>query len=175
MFNGFPRPFRDGGGNNIKSIQRGLSSGLTNGLASAIVTIPAIDTTKSILRFSSTPIPSGTPNADSILVAGVITDSTTLTFSRVGTVGPIILSWEIIEYYAVKSLQTGSFDSVAGSATISTVNLAKSNVFISATCTDNVATNYYLTYSFRISTATLVQVTHYSGTKTYYFQVIEFY
>ena len=81
------------GGSVIKSIQKGQTT-IAAASASNTATITSVDTDKSVLIFSST---AGT-NDVTELARGVITNATTLTFTRVGTTGATIVEWQVVEY-----------------------------------------------------------------------------
>lgn len=126
-----------GGGSNIKSIQRGefqLSSP-----QSQSITISAIDTTKSILKFTVSYPNSGQSSMQPQYSAfrGEITNSTTISFTRgVNTSAAyVVISWEVIEFNNVKSLQSGNLSYSTNAAesivTVNSINTSKALLFFS--------------------------------------------
>lgn len=91
-----------GGGSNFKSIQRGDAQ--LNGVSSKVVTIANVDLTKSIIILD---IVSHGALDYSASVKGVLTNPTTLTLSRATATGVANLTWTVIEFNNVKSLQSG--------------------------------------------------------------------
>ena len=92
-----PDSWRPDGGRPIKSIQRGVS-GIAPGAASITVTISAVNTAKSELRYlgSGGANASGAPTVTAIR----LTNSTTLTAeSSNGLAYSHSISWELTEYY----------------------------------------------------------------------------
>ena len=89
--------WRPDGGRPIKSIQRGVS-GIASGGSSIAVTISAVNTAKSELRY----LGSGGANASGTPISTTIrlTNSTTLTAeSSNGFVSGHSIGWELTEYY----------------------------------------------------------------------------
>ena len=81
------------GNSAIKSIQKGQTT-IAAASASNTATITSVDTDKSVLIFSLT----AGSNSVTGLARGVITNATTLTFTRVGTTGDTIVEWQVVEY-----------------------------------------------------------------------------
>lgn len=78
----------------IKSIQRGTTS-ITAGNSSATSTISAVDTSKAELRYLGRVVTSTGGDVSGRLV---LTNSTTITATREGTIGTTSLSWEVTEF-----------------------------------------------------------------------------
>ena len=173
MFNGFLRPVPSGV-RNIKSIQRGSFSYYN--LTTYNVTINPVDTTKSIIYVSHN---GGYARANTDLIAAKISNSTTINFSSGDDyTNEVIVSWIVIEFTNVKSLQTGSV--VASGATtnvaISTVDILKSFSVVSKKSTSTSSTTGYYRFTHHITTATNLAITGQNvNTETYEWQVIEFY
>lgn len=179
-FNGFCKPNPDKGkSSNIKSIQRGDFTFL-DGATSRSISISEVDTKKSIVIITNA-CRAGSASADEYGI--VLTDSKTITVSRQWTtVGySIILSWEVIEFNQVKSLQTGTLivNTDPQSLTISSVKQDKTMIFVSFT-NSNSNTSTAIFYKIRVSltsdTSILFQGYSASASNyTVYWQVIEFY
>jgi len=119
----------DGGGSNIKSIQRGT---FTMTATSNTITISSIDITKSVVMVTITGATSAAYDASSS-TKGVLTNPTTLTLTRQDTTYGIVVTWVVVEFNNVKSLQTGiKYMSANTTVTISSVNVSKSLVFDSS-------------------------------------------
>lgn len=86
--------WRPNGARPIKSVQRGAIS--ATGL-STTVTITAVNTAKSELRYLGTSSSNGT--FGETLVRLALTNSTTITASRDSSSGALTVSWELTEYY----------------------------------------------------------------------------
>lgn len=83
----------------IKSIQRGTTV-ISNAGYSATATISAVNTSKSIVIFSGQSGPNaGGTDPTACLVRAVLTNTTTITFTRGYPQGDITSAWQIIEYY----------------------------------------------------------------------------
>lgn len=76
----------------IKSIQRGVVT-LTG--TSATVTVAAVNTGKAYLNIVGITV--NVSNVLGTFAKGVVTNSTTLTFTVVVNYGPVDVSWELIE------------------------------------------------------------------------------
>lgn len=112
----------------IKQVYKG-STTLNNSQTSVTVTLSeAVDTTKSFLHFS---IRTNVNDIEipSAIVMGVLTNSTTLTFSRAAANSAVtnIISWQIIEFYSGVTVQRGTVNLNASSVNvaISSVDLTK--------------------------------------------------
>lgn len=83
-------------GDIVRSIQRGTTS-ITVGNSSATQSITSVNINKAALYITN----DSNTAADSkdYMVRGTITDSTTLTFNRVGTGAGITVTWRVLEYY----------------------------------------------------------------------------
>lgn len=170
-FNGFPRPIPDSGTVSVKSIQQG--TGTIAGTLTTNVTISAVDITKSIVIIYDRGVDAGATPAQ-YKVTAQLTTPTNILLTRTSTTNPGSFSWLVIEFFNVKSLQTGTRTLTApGTTTISAVNTAKAFVIFSM----NVATTFVpidatltnsTTISFGYPTST-------SASVTAAWQVIEFF
>ncbi len=132
------------GGSNIKSIQRGT---ITLSGTSTNVTISPIDISKSIVLISIEG--ANIDNAFRVLVSGRLTSSTNLLLT-VGNIDyPPTVSWQVIEFNNVKSLQRGytSINSDIQTVTISSVNTSKSFLVTSKDATLFDTANFGLWFS----------------------------
>lgn len=165
MFNSFPQPKPDsGGGSNIKSIQRGMGSLSTASGVSVAIPITAVDPTKSIaLVFFKTTSASATTAARNVLISIEITNATTITIAKNNATDTIEYVWQVIEFNNVKSLQKGTtaVNAATVNVALSSVNPAKSIVFISSTnsntATDNASIFYTSFLVAELTSATNLQ------------------
>lgn len=164
-----------GGGSVSKSIQRGSTLLLTGATTTINITITSVDMSKSIVIVSTIPKAGSTQNAE-IYVRGILTSSTNLQLVRNTGSGATDVSWVVVEFNNVKSLQTGSKSISVASATVtvSAVNTSKSLLFASWTTADTTnsfegLTNYVLTDS---TTLTFTQNGFYSKSIQWY--LVEF-
>jgi hypothetical protein len=124
-----------GGGSSIKSIQSGESS--MSGLTNLDITISEVNLINSIVIIyerSST-----TAAAQSLKVKGKLTNYTTLNLTRSSSAtSSAYVSWQVIEFNNVKSLQKGDYVLTTTSAetvTIASVNVTKSILIFSFSST----------------------------------------
>ncbi|MCB2309047.1 hypothetical protein LGL08_20295 [Clostridium estertheticum] len=165
------------GGSNIKSIQRGQyilqSADKTVNLA-----ISTVDLTKAIvlIHFNAT---LDSINPKMIDIQATITSTNILTLTRTlagaGSSNGSVVSWQVIEFNNVKSLQRGVWTvSATGSIGISPVNINKTILLESHTSTGDNASDMFL--SLYLASPTNILVT--KGTSTYsysmYWYAIEF-
>lgn len=116
-----------GGGSNVKSIQRGVT---TFSAITTNATIASIDLTKSIVKISFVPLNS---NGQFGIVKAKLTSSTNLELKQIAFTQATVVYWEVIEFNNVKSLQTGmiSLTATTNTVTIAAVNTSKCIVFCS--------------------------------------------
>ena len=160
----------------IKSVQRGQGTftGATNN-----ITITEIDLEKTICRI--------TYHLDQVaamttLVSVALTSTTNLRLERTnGDSGTLTCSWEVIEFYNVKSLQTGTA-TLTGTdtninVTITSVNLEKTFVFVSMRSSSNETNLNSAEYIAMLTSATNLYIDARTAQNSRYFewQVIEFY
>ena len=150
----------------VKTVQRGSTD-----IASVTfkdVTISAIDVNSSIVNII---VPYGSSlGADKLMCSAEIINATTMRIHRnTADASTYEISWEVIEFNGVKSLQKGI--STTG-PTITSVNMAKSIVFDSVTTTSNSTGFVYIYYSARLLTSTNLYLV--GASKTHYWQLIEF-
>lgn len=121
-------------GSNIKSIQRGLSE-LINNTYSLNVPIANVDINRSVVIVNEAIAFNGASPAD-IKVKAKLINGNTLNLaigSTSGGSGSAKISWQIIEYKDIKSLQTGEllFNTTTQNVNISDVNIDKSILIFS--------------------------------------------
>lgn len=172
-----------GGGSNIKSIQRGYFS---MSASSQNVTISEIDLNSSIL-FVMARYFTNTFSLDSTVsqmaVMGNILNATTINFQKIGSGTSINVTWQVIEFKNVKSVQKGFSDFARdgineyGNVTISAIDTAKSIIVSSFSYIGNDA--YLSCFSnYKILNATTIQLGRapsITNARNYWhWQVIEF-
>jgi len=160
-----------GGGNNIKSIQRGRLE-LTS--TSQNINISAVDTSKAVIYVN---YQSGISNGTAA-VRGKIVDSTTINLSKFGT-DKAYVSWVVVEFDNVKSLQKGDYTLSTGIATIpiSTVDLNKSLLVCSwqSDNSDNASYSVLMEYGFQDASNIYLNIATDALKNRYvHWQVIEF-
>lgn len=175
-FNGFLRPVPDKKGvGGIKSIQSGIA--IIN--ASTVnQPIAAVDTTKSIVVITYGGALVTGQNISQYLASAQITTSTNLQFTITGIAGQPRVAWQVIEFYSVKSLQTGitAMPGTTLNVPISTVNLSKAALFFSfkdssgSSAVEGPMCNGSLTTASQITFAQPL-----AAAKSMYWQVVEFY
>ena len=97
---------QDAAAASLKGVQRGTAT-IAGGSASVTATLsPAVDTTKAFLVFG---VSENTGNPADGQVSGQITNSTTVTFQRVGTDGhAVTMSWYVAEFASGVTVQRGT-------------------------------------------------------------------
>ncbi len=88
----------------LDDIQKGTAV-LNTGSSSVTATIAAVDPTKAFLTYTLRG-DDGTPS--NITVNGVLTNPTTVTFSRVGTGATVTIEWSIVEFVSGVTVQRGA-------------------------------------------------------------------
>lgn len=123
----------EGGGSNIKSIQRGSITSVSTS-TTVDITISSVDVNKSTVEIRSNP--EGTA-ANTLFYAELI-NSTTVRLTRYGTSSVssnFKLDWEVTEYNNVKSKQSGLYTTtltrIDESVSISTIDPNKSKLILS--------------------------------------------
>jgi hypothetical protein len=116
------------------SVQRGLTT-LVHGSSVAMVSIPAIDISKSFL-LSTQRAGNRVDGIESrYQVRGRITGATELTFDRISSLEPVEIAWEVVSLNDGSTVQSGNIaiasTATSGTATISSVAVEKSVSFIS--------------------------------------------
>lgn len=161
-----------GGGAVIKSIQRGRFSGSGN------LTISAVDLDNSIVIAYMEP--NSLPDADDFFAKVRLTAPTTLNFSRVGNLGAMAVSWQVIEFDSavVESVQSGE-TAVTGSietpVVISAIDPLKSFLVMTFETADNSGNKQASFANAFIFDATTIKVhSRLSPTKTVGWYVVEF-
>lgn len=172
-FNPFPRPIPDSGiGTNIKSIQRGTLN--FSGTTTTTVTISNVDITKSIVIVNISPVNGGFDN--SMTCNAQITASNTITFNRNSATTGAVVNWQVIEYFNVKSLQSGLKNTTLTSdtQTISAVNTNKSIVFASWDSDNANASNIILVSYVLTNSTTITFTQRNANTRNIIWYVVEF-
>ena len=165
-----------GGGSNIKSIQRGtttLSAVTTN------VAITAVDLTKAIVKISYYSPDGANTHANANMTAE-ITTTTNLAFvlNTYNSSYPPVVTWEIIEFIQVKSLQHGIYtnNTTPMIITITAVNVAKSILFTSFNTADAGVGMYGVYHRAELTNSTTITHTHIQlATMSISYYVVEFY
>lgn len=102
------------------------------GSTTRTIMITGLDMSQSFLTFSST---ISDVNPTNYQVGGEITNSTTLSFERTGTIGTVTISWQVFEFEGGVSVQHGSTLNVARNVNvdvaINCIDLTKSFVLVS--------------------------------------------
>lgn len=171
---------QSGGGSNIRSVQRGTVTFSTTDVTKTI-SINNVDLTKAIvlIEFSYTNTPAYAYYGG---VSGVLSGATELLLSRftpvTGTRATLKVSWQVIEFNNVKSLQKGSlttaFNGTAYSVTINSVDVAKSILFFNYT-NDTGNTLFYGEHlEGSIADSTTINFYQLANAKTIKWQVVEF-
>lgn len=83
-------------GNAIKLIQRGTIT-IADTATTGTATITSVDTTKSELRMLGAS-PTSSTGANNVPYIQ-LTNATTITATRAGTTGVVVVSWELTEFY----------------------------------------------------------------------------
>jgi hypothetical protein len=178
MFNSFPQPKPDSGGNNIKSMQSGTAT-LGSGVATLTVPISEVNLSRAVVILTMN-ANTGTTPAE-IMVRAMISDSTTVQLDRSSGGNSVTVNWQVIEFNNVKSLQKGTFGvgSTQGIANISPVVFAKTMYFWSYwnNSTTVTAGSYHLGFDTSKVTSNnqiIFKPIDTSGTKSVHWQVVEF-
>lgn len=172
---GFLRPIPDSGGiSNIKSVQRGTFS--TTGTSIYNIAISSVDLKKSIVIVNLSTWNTDLPDSE-VCVQAILTSSTNLQLKNItAAYWGTVVSWTVIEFNNVKSLQNGvkSISSATDVITISNVNISKSLLFYSWTSTTNSATQGVITNCY-LNSSTQITIKQNGGyIKDIAWQVIEF-
>lgn len=168
------------GESNIKSIQRGTTS-FTAAATTKDITISQVDISKSIVRVSMVVTAQDqTPHTQKTIGCGArLTTSTNLNLAKLVGGKDITVSWEVIEFNNVKTIQRGILDSSQNftfTVSITAVDLNKSLLF-----TNSKAYNSYVvysekpTYTERFSSSTQLEFKQDGiGASEIYWEVIQF-
>lgn len=81
----------------IKRVQRGTAT--FTAATTKTVTITAVTTGQTILNVPGWLSPNTTFSGANDVISGVLTNSTTITFTRTGSTGLLIVSYEVVEFY----------------------------------------------------------------------------
>lgn len=154
----------------VKSVQRGTISGASS------ATIKPVNLKNSRLRYlGQTNNNDQRDDLDRVLLT--FTDNTTITVSANTIGGGTVVSYEVTEYWAgvVKSIQRGTM--APGTATITAVNPAKTEVdFLGLTSTDAIPGDNSGAMLVVLTNSTTITATEGIGvTSTVGYQVVEFY
>lgn len=177
MFNSFPIPKPDGGGSNIKSIQRGTASFTGSETSITVTLVTPIDTNKSLAY--ALVVAENTSYTDCVDVD--ITNGTTLTFTRTAANTAVqTVTWRVEEYNNVKSMQSGTFIPVNASdnVTITAVNMDKAILAVSWKTTANFAGSVYYLCRYSLTSSTNINFVEYNSVQTTFrlrWRLLEFY
>lgn len=124
-----------GSGNTVKNVIRGTTTIPVNS-ASILVTIPNVDTSKSIVMVTSlrTAFNASNINPSSVATTAKITATNGLTLARINSYAEIIVSWVVIEFKSVKAFFNVRTTLTSGELTknITTPNMSGGQVLIFA-------------------------------------------
>ncbi len=112
----------------LNSLQSGTAT-IANGSASTTVTITSVDTTMAFVVSSHSLGSDVTADPVNGHVATQLTNATTVTFSRIGTVGAITVKWYVAEFMSGVSVQRGAQSMASGvsqNVTLTSVDTTKS-------------------------------------------------
>lgn len=116
----------------IKSIQRGTIT-LSSPDAAVTATVTEVDMQNTTLRLCG--LRTDNTSGASAYARIVLTNSTTITATRIGTSNTVIVNYELTEYYPgiIKSIQRGTITLAAAvssnTASVTEVNMNKAEVF----------------------------------------------
>lgn len=165
----------------IRSIQRGVLS-IPNGSSTAAATISTVDMPNSVLSVSQDG-DGAVGRWDASTGTVVLTNATTITATRTTITGDVLrTSYEVIEYWpgVIKSVQRGTITLASvgsNTATITTVDTSKSQLFDLRYSTTELASPQTITTRLTLTNATTVTASRAVGTGTNVssYQVVEFY
>ncbi len=166
----------------VESIQSGTVT-IDNGNTSGTDTINSVDVNNSIILFVGCTIAEGGSQFFHTISRVVLTNATTITAERSGSIGEAIAGYVVIEFFsgAIKSIQRGNIAIGAAdtteTATITAVNAAKSAVFALGIAAATGSEPADTLARLELTDATTVTATRVgnSGTSTIGYQVVEFY
>lgn len=167
----------------LKSVQSG-SVVLGTSATSVTATITAVDTAKAFLRFTKKG-DGDHSGLQYVPVAGTISSGTQLTFLRQSTTGTplnITIEWQVIEYNSGVSVQRGSVTSFTANTdkdvSISSVNTAKTFVFLSTYGTHNWGVGGDSRFTAQITSSTNLRLREYrtsiSSVNTCYYEIVQY-
>lgn len=112
-----------------KSIQQGTYA---LAAASGTVTISSVDLTKAVVIIASKNYAGTNMFKTAAHCTAALTNSTTITFARGYNDGTLTVTWYVIEFNNVKSIQRGTVTPTAATSTtaVTTVTIAKSILFV---------------------------------------------
>jgi hypothetical protein len=161
----------------LKSVQTGT---FTISGGSTTATITAVDTTKAFLVFGVSE-DTATGNGYDGQITGQITNSTTLTFSRVGNYNPgPTVKWYVAEFTSGVSVQRGNVNlagATTGNATLTAVDTTKSFPIVSFRTAGNTPWNSNDFLKAKITTTTNLELAlqaNGDGTAVAEWQVVEY-
>lgn len=166
----------------IKQVYTGSITLNSSNLSTTVILTNSVDTTKSILLFSSrTNV--NTYEIPSSVVMGTLINSTTIRFQRAvaNSSVSVVISWQIIEFFSGVNVQRGtiSLNNTSTDITISSTNLTKSFVIctlISAGWSSYNDYNFEECIRARLTSSTNLNIAIQTGTfsQTVAWQVIEY-
>ena len=149
---------------------------IASGGTSTTANITAVDMNTSFLVFSTTV---NDVRSDNMQVSGQLTNSTTVTFTRIGTGATAVpINWSVVEYTSGVSVQRGSFTNAMNpteNVTISSVDLTKSIPIVSYRVGGGTwGSNDYIKAKLTTSTNLELQLVQESAAAIVEWQVVEF-
>lgn len=159
----------------VKSIQRGTVI-LAVGTLSTDVSISSININNTIVKITKKATTSSTDTTN-VNAAAILTGSTTIKLEReAGSLTALEISWEVIEFISVKSLQSGVTVSDTQSTTvnITSVNANKALIFLSYKTNSNGNTSTEGLLATLNTNSIIFNQTLSGYSKTVAWQVIEF-
>lgn len=157
----------------LKSMQSGTVAFSTTD-TSKDVTITSVNTSKAFLMFSFS---SAATDADDGMIMGVMTNATTLTFSRAASGSAVSVSWYVAEYEYGVSVQRGTStnNSKNTAIAISSVDLSKSFPILSSKQTNTSLRDSTMTKGYLLDSTTLrLDSSEDRSGMTYAWQVVQF-
>lgn len=167
--------FGGGGGSVIKSVQRGLTTTAAAGTKQTI-TINPVDVSKSIILMT---IQSDNVWPQILEVLAKIESSTTISFEHTyRDSNAVSISWEVVEFTKLKSLQKGDVAQVSFpdvNVTINAVNLNKTIAFVTSKNADTNNSSLRTRVRASLTNSTTLNIfTRNTNTQTFHYQVVEF-
>lgn len=162
---------------NIKSIQRGTAT--YNAATTLDVPITVVDLSKAIVIVTACHAYSSGVSPSALAIMGKLTSATNINLSSAASLGSITVSWEVIEFNNVKSVQSGDFsvtsDNTDQSVAITAIDPTKSFIISSSKSGISNATATGMLSIARIASSTSIVIrSSYNTSETVHWQVIEF-
>lgn len=156
----------------IKSIQHGVTA-LDIDIKIINVPISAVDMSKAVvfMSFKGSNITNGT----GLFPVVRLTSSTNLNIERTTAANSITVSWFVVEFEGVKSVQRGDYAlSTSGTITISAVNVSKAFLIISHKITTSTSNMGACVVAGNIENSTTIKIDSWLATANVHWQLVEF-